>query len=84
MFNIVVVISRRTQLDVFHPTTVYGYVLWAAPVGVLVIIHADAENGAAPRSDSLLQQVQGGRFVNTGRAPSGPEIQQHNFAAQIG
>jgi hypothetical protein len=53
-------------------------------IGFVVIIHADAEDGAATRRDSLLQQIQGGRFVDARRAPGGPEIQQHNFAAEIG
>jgi hypothetical protein len=53
-------------------------------IGIVVIVHADAENGAATRRNPLLQKIQGGRFVNAGRAPGGPEIQKYNFAAQIG
>lgn len=53
-------------------------------VNVRIFVDADAENGAATRLDLLLELVQCGRFVDAGRAPSGPEIEQNDAAAQVG
>jgi hypothetical protein len=52
-------------------------------IGGLVVIDADAENCAAARSDLLLQLNERGCFVNAGRAPSGPEIEHDDFAAEV-
>ena len=53
-------------------------------VNIRIFVHADAEDGAATRLDLLLELIQRGRFVNAGRAPSGPEIEQNDAATQIG
>jgi len=53
-------------------------------VGLLVFVHADAEDGAAERRDAVLQLIEGLRFFHAGRAPSSPEIQEHDFAAKVG
>ena len=55
-------------------------------VGVsgLVVVDADAENGAVTGCDFLLQLIEGRRFVNAGRTPTGPEIEDDDFAAKVG
>ena len=53
-------------------------------VGLRVVVDADAEDGAAERRDAVLQLVQGLRFFDAGRAPGGPEIEEHDFAAKVG
>ena len=53
-------------------------------VGSRVVVHAYAEDGAAERRDAVLQLIEGLRFFHAGRAPGGPEIQEHDFAAKVG
>jgi hypothetical protein len=53
-------------------------------VGSRVLVHADAEDGAAERRDAVLQLIQGLRFFHAGRAPGSPEIQEHDFATKVG
>jgi hypothetical protein len=50
----------------------------------LVVIHADAENGGAERSDVALESIEGRSFVHAGWTPGGPEIQDHDVAAKVG
>jgi hypothetical protein len=52
-------------------------------VGGLVVVNADAEDGGAERGDAALEGVEGGGFIHAGRAPSGPEIEDHDMAAQV-
>src|SRR5271155_5121679 len=53
-------------------------------VGGGVVVHADADDGGAEWGDALLEGVEGGGFIDAGRAPGGPEIQQHDLAAEVG
>ena len=52
-------------------------------IGLGVFIHADAEDSAAKRCDAMLQLIQGLGFINAGRAPGGPKIQQDYFAVKV-
>lgn len=49
-----------------------------------IVIHADTQHRAAARSDLLLQLNQRRSFVHAGWAPTRPEIQDHDFPAEIG
>lgn len=53
-------------------------------VGLGVVVDGDAENDAAFGSNFGLELIERGGFVDAGRAPSGPEIEDDDFAAQIG
>jgi len=53
-------------------------------VGGLVVIHADADDGGAEWRDLLLESVERGGFIHARRAPGGPEIQDHDLAAEVG
>ena len=52
-------------------------------VRVVVFVHADAQNHSAFGTDGLLQSVERLRFFQARRAPGRPEIQDHDFAAQV-
>ena len=78
------VIESRFLGRVAGGWVVNAVILEEFAVGGLVFIDADAENNAITRGDALLKLDERGRFLNARRAPSGPEIQDHNFAAVIG
>ena len=49
-----------------------------------MLVRIDAENGAAERGDALLDLIKRRSFFDARLAPGSPEIQQDNFAAEIG
>src|SRR5258708_32427662 len=51
--------------------------------GGRVLVGGDTKNDTVARFDVLLEPVERGRFLDAGRAPTGPEIEDDNFAAQI-
>ena len=53
-------------------------------VGVLIFVHAQAEDDAAFRRNLPLQRVERLGFLKTWRAPGRPKIEDHDLAAQIG
>ncbi len=53
-------------------------------VGGGVFVNADAEDSGAARLDAELERVEGSDFVDAGRAPGSPEIENDHFAAEIG
>jgi hypothetical protein len=53
-------------------------------VGGGIFINADAENRGAARLNAGLQRIERCDFVDARRAPGSPEIQDDNFAAEIG
>lgn len=52
-------------------------------VGLGIVVNGDAEDYAALRRDFGLKLIERRSFVDAGRAPSGPEIEDDDFAAQV-
>ena len=53
-------------------------------VGGMVVVDAYAQDHAIARGDVLFEVVEGGSFFDAGRAPAGPEIQDDDFAVEVG
>jgi len=52
-------------------------------VGALIIVQANAQDRSAERTDALLQLIERRRFLDAGRAPGGPEIEDDDLAAKV-
>ena len=49
-----------------------------------VLVGGDAEDESVARGDVLVKAVQGGSFFDAGWAPTGPEVEDYDFATEIG
>jgi hypothetical protein len=68
-------VTNREQVDFV--------VLQKLVVGAVVIVDADGENLDSPVFHSLLQCFERRKFINTGRAPRCPKIQNDNAATIV-
>jgi hypothetical protein len=53
-------------------------------VEFLRVVNADADHGAAQRLDALLERDEGIGFFDAGRAGGEPEVEEDDFAAEVG
>jgi hypothetical protein len=53
-------------------------------VGGMVVVDAYAQDHAVARSDVLFEVVEGRGLFDAGWAPAGPEIQDDDFAVEVG